>query len=71
MPSRTPSSIVYGTLAGALAWARSRDCRILRAAYLLALAACLWANRIGLACTLLVLGQFGQEFKDVFRGKDS
>lgn len=65
----TPSSIVYGTLYSALAWVSLRDWQILRLAFLAALTAALWLNRLGLVCTLLVLGQLGEALKE-FRPKD-
>ena len=68
MLTRTPSSIGYGTLAGALAWALG-DHKILRLAFLAALTSALWLNRLGVVCTLLVLGHFGESLKDVFRGR--
>ena len=68
MLTRTPSSIGYSTLTGALAWALG-DHRILRLVYLTALTSALWLNRLGTVCTLLVLGHFGESLKDVFRGR--
>lgn len=68
MLTRTPSSIGYGTLAGALAWALG-DHKILRLAFLAALTSALWLNRLGVVCTLLVLGQLGGSLKEVFRGR--
>ena len=68
MLTRTPSSIGYGTLAGALAWAMG-DHKILRLVYLTALTSALWLNRLGVVCTLLVLGHFGESLKEVFRGR--
>ncbi len=70
MAKSTPSSIVYGTVAGALAWVFSRDFTILRTAYLACLTAALWLNRTGLVCTLLVLGQLGEALKEVSRGRN-
>lgn len=68
MLTRTPSSIGYGTLAGALAWALG-DHKILRLAYLAALTVALFLNRSGVVLTLLVLGQLGGPIKEVFRGR--
>lgn len=68
MLTRTPSSIGYSTLTGALAWALG-DHRILRLAFLAALTSALWLNRLGVVCTLLVLGQLGGSLKEVFRGR--
>ena len=68
MLTRTPSSIGYSTLTGALAWALG-DHKILRLAFLAALTSALWLNRLGVVCTLLVLGQLGGSLKDVFRGR--
>ena len=68
MLTRTPSSIGYGTLAGALAWALG-DHKILRLAYLAALTFAMFLNRSGVVLTLLVLGQLGGPLKDVFRGR--
>ena len=68
MLTRTPSSIGYSTLTGALAWALG-DHKILRLAFLAALTSALWLNRLGVVCTLLVLGQLGGSLKEVFRGR--
>jgi hypothetical protein len=69
MLTRTPSSIGYGTLSGALAWAAGEH-KILRLAFLAALTSALWLNRLGVVCTLLVLGQLGEALKDVSRGRN-
>jgi len=61
----TPSSIVYGTLRSALVWCVLRDHRILRLAFLAALTTALWLNRLGLVCTLLVLGHLGEAIKEL------
>jgi hypothetical protein len=68
MLTRTPSSIVYGTLSGALAWAAGEH-KILRLAFLSALTVALFLNRSGVVLTLLVLGQLGGPIKEVFRGR--
>ena len=68
MLTRTPSSIVYGTLSGALAWAAGEH-KILRLAFLAALTVALFLNRSGVVLTLLVLGQLGGPIKEVFRGR--
>ena len=68
MLTRTPSSIGYGTLLSALAWAAGEH-KILRLAFLAALTSALWLNRLGVVCTLLVLGHFGESIKDEFRGR--
>jgi hypothetical protein len=60
----TPSSIVYSTLRSALVWCVLRDHRILRLAFLAALTLSLWLNRLGLVCTLLVLGHLGEAIKE-------
>ena len=65
MLTRTPSSIVYGTLTGALAG----EHKILRLAFLAALTVALFLNRSGVVLTLLVLGQLGGPIKEVFRGR--
>lgn len=69
LPS-TPSSIVYGTLRSALAWVFLREHKILRLAFLAALTTALWLNRMGLVCTLLVLGHLGEALKEVSRGRN-
>jgi hypothetical protein len=61
----TPSSIVYSTLRSALVWCVLRDHRILRLAFLAALTTALWLNRLGLVCTLLVLGHLGEAIKEL------
>ena len=68
MLTRTPSSIGYGTVLSALAWVAGEH-RILRLVYLTALTSALWLNRLGVVCTLLVLGHFGESIKDGFRGR--
>ena len=68
MLTSTPSSIGYGTVLSALAWVAGEH-RILRLVYLTALTAALWLNRLGVVCTLLVLGHFGESIKDEFRGR--
>lgn len=69
MPTSTPSSIVYGTLRSALTWVLFREHRILRPVFLAALTTALWLNRLGIVCTLLVLGQVGEAIKEVSRGR--
>lgn len=64
MLTGTPSSIVYSTLRSALVWCVLRDHRILRLAFLAALTTALWLNRLGLVCTLLVLGHLGEAIKE-------
>ncbi len=64
MLTGTPSSIVYSTLRSALVWCVLRDHRILRLAFLAALTLSLWLNRLGLVCTLLVLGHLGDAIKE-------
>jgi hypothetical protein len=64
MSKSTPSSIVYGTLRSALVWCVLGDHRILRLAFLAALTLSLWLNRLGLVCTLLVLGHLGEAIKE-------
>jgi len=68
MLTSTPSSIGYGTALSALAWVAGEH-RILRLAFLAALTAALWLNRLGVVCTLLVLGHVGESIKDEFRGR--
>jgi hypothetical protein len=65
MSKGTPSSIVYSTLRSALVWCVLRDHRILRLAFLAALTTALWLNRLGLVCTLLVLGHLGEAIKEL------
>lgn len=65
MSKGTPSSIVYGTLRSALVWCVLGDHRILRLAFLAALTTALWLNRLGLVCTLLVLGHLGEAIKEL------
>ena len=65
MSKSTPSSIVYSTLRSALVWCVLRDHRILRLAFLAALTTALWLNRLGLVCTLLVLGHLGEAIKEL------
>ena len=69
MLARTPSSIGYSTLLSALAWAAGEH-KILRLAFLAALTSALWLNRLGVVCTLLVLGHVGEALKDVSRGRN-
>ena len=64
MLTGTPSSIVYSTLRRALVWCVLRDHRIVRLAFLAALTLSLWLNRLGLVCTLLVLGHLGEAIKE-------
>ena len=64
MLSGTPSSIVYGTLRSALVWCVLGEHKIVRLAFLAALTAALWLNRLGLVCTLLVLGHLGEALKE-------
>jgi hypothetical protein len=64
MSKSTPSSIVYSTLRSALVWCVLRDHRILRLAFLAVLTTALWLNRLGLVCTLLVLGHLGEAIKE-------
>lgn len=64
MSKGTPSSIVYSTLRSALVWCVLQDHRILRLAFLAALTLSLWLNRLGLVCTLLVLGHLGEAIKE-------
>lgn len=65
MLPRTPSSIVYGTLRSALVRYVVGDHPILRLAFFAALTAFLWLNRLGLVCTLLVLGHLGEAIKEL------
>lgn len=65
MTPRTPSSIVYGTLRSALVRYVVGDHPILRLAFFAALTAFLWLNRLGLVCTLLVLGHLGEAIKEL------
>jgi hypothetical protein len=64
--SSARSSGVYSTLYGVVAWGVLRDHKILRLAFLAALTTALWLNRMGLVCTLLVLGQFGESLRELF-----
>ena len=68
MLTSTPSSIGYSTVLSALAWVAGEH-KILRLAFLAALTAALWLNRLGVVCTLLVLGHVGESLKDVSRGR--
>jgi len=58
-----------GALYSLVTWALARDWRILRAAYLAALTAAIWIDRLGLVCILLVLGQLGEALTELSRAR--